>query len=162
MSVRCPKCGYEDSKVIESRDANSAIRRRRECLNCGSRFTTYERIERPNIAVIKRDGRKVLFDRQKLYNAIQRSVGKFMASETEIDNIVSRVEDRIYSLGELEVTSKQIGDYVLNELADRSEVAYVRFASVYREFKSADEFAQVLNELRESKRHKTEKAKNQQ
>lgn len=150
--MHCPKCDCDDSKVIESRDAGSAIRRRRECLNCGNRFTTYERVERPNIAVDKRDGRKVLFDRQKLYNAIQRSVGKFLTSETEVDNIVSSVEDRIYSLGELEVTSKQIGDYVLDELADRNEVAYVRFASVYREFKSADEFVQVLDELRRSHR----------
>lgn len=152
--MHCPKCGSENSKVIESRDAGSAIRRRRECLDCLYRFTTYERIERPNIAVIKRDGRKVLFDRQKLYNAVQRSVGKFLTSETEVDSIVSCVEDRIYSLGELEVTSRQIGDFVLDELAGRNEVAYVRFASVYREFKSADEFVEVLNELR---RHKNRK-----
>lgn len=152
--MHCPKCGSENSKVIESRDAGSAIRRRRECLDCLYRFTTYERIERPNIAVIKKDGRKVLFDRQKLYNAVQRSVGKFLTSETEVDSIVSCVEDRIYSLGELEVTSRQIGDFVLDELAGRNEVAYVRFASVYREFKSADEFVEVLNELR---RHKNRK-----
>lgn len=150
--MRCPKCGSEESKVIESRDAGSAIRRRRECLDCSYRFTTYERVERPSITVSKRDGREVLFDRQKLYGAIQRSVGKFLTSETEIDNIVSSVEDRIYSLGESKVTSRQIGDFVLDELADRNEVAYVRFASVYREFKSADEFVQVLTELRQNRR----------
>lgn len=150
--MHCPKCGSEDSKVIESRDAGSAVRRRRQCLKCDNRFTTYERVERPNIAVVKRDGRKVLFDRQKLYTAIQRSVGKFLTDETEVDEIVSQVEDRIYSLGELEVTSKQIGDFVLDELANRNEVAYVRFASVYREFKNADEFAKVLDQLREEKR----------
>lgn len=149
--MHCPKCGSEDTKVIESRDAGSAIRRRRECLACANRFTTYERVERPTIAVAKRDGRKVLFDRQKLYTAIQRSVGKFLTSEAEIDNIVSAVEDRIYSLGESEVNSKQIGDFVLDELANRNEVAYVRFASVYREFKSADEFVKVLDELRHSR-----------
>lgn len=149
--MHCPKCGSEDTKVIESRDAGSAIRRRRECLACANRFTTYERVERPTIAVAKRDGRKVLFDRQKLYTAIQRSVGKFLTSEAEIDNIVSSVEDRIYSLGESEVSSKQIGDFVLDELANRNEVAYVRFASVYREFKSADEFVKVLDELRHSR-----------
>lgn len=149
--MHCPKCGSEDTKVIESRDAGSAIRRRRECLACANRFTTYERVERPTIAVAKRDGRKVLFDRQKLYTAIQRSVGKFLTSEAEIDNIVSAVEDRIYSLGESEVGSKQIGDFVLDELANRNEVAYVRFASVYREFKSADEFVKVLDELRHSR-----------
>lgn len=150
--MRCPKCGSEESKVIESRDAGSAIRRRRECLDCSYRFTTYERVERPSITVSKRDGREVLFDRQKLYGAIQRSVGKFLTSETEIDNIVSSVEDRIYSLGESKVTSRQIGDFVLDELADRNEVAYVRFASVYREFKSADEFVQVLAELRQNRK----------
>ena len=150
--MRCPKCGSEESKVIESRDAGSAIRRRRECLDCSYRFTTYERVERPSITVSKRDGREVLFDRQKLYGAIQRSVGKFLTSETEIDNIVSSVEDRIYSLGESKVTSRQIGDFVLDELADRNEVAYVRFASVYREFKSADEFVQVLTELRQNRK----------
>lgn len=150
--MRCPKCGSEESKVIESRDAGSAIRRRRECLDCSYRFTTYERVERPSITVSKRDGREVLFDRQKLYGAIQRSVGKFLTSETEIDNIVSSVEDRIYSLGESKVTSRQIGNFVLDELADRNEVAYVRFASVYREFKSADEFVQVLAELRQNRR----------
>lgn len=149
--MHCPKCGSEDTKVIESRDAGSAIRRRRECLACANRFTTYERVERPTIAVAKRDGRKVLFDRQKLYTAIQRSVGKFLTSEAEIDNIVSAVEDRIYSLGESEVNSKQIGDFVLDELANRNEVAYVRFASVYREFKSADEFVKVLDELHHSR-----------
>lgn len=150
--MHCPKCGSEESKVIESRDAGSAIRRRRQCLKCDNRFTTYERIERPNIAVVKRDGRKVLFDRQKLYTAVQRSVGKLLNDEMEVDDVVSKVEDRIYSLGELEVTSKQIGDFVLDELANRNEVAYVRFASVYREFKSADEFAKVLDQLREEKR----------
>lgn len=149
--MHCPKCGSDNSKVVESRDAGSAIRRRRECLDCANRFTTYERIERPNIVVVKRDGRKVLFDRQKLANAIQRSVGKFLTSEVEVDSIVSGVEERIYSLGELEVTSRQVGDYVLDELADRNEVAYVRFASVYRDFQNADEFVRVLDELRRNK-----------
>ena len=126
-------------------------------MQCANRFTTYERIERPNIAVNKRDGRKVLFDRQKLYNSVQRSIGKFLTAETEVESIVSHVEDKIYSLGELEVTSKQIGDFVLDELANCNEIAYVRFASVYREFKSADEFAKVLDELRQSKNKQAEK-----
>lgn len=155
--MNCPKCGSEESKVIESRDSSGSIRRRRECLQCANRFTTYERIERPNIAVNKRDGRKVLFDRQKLYNSVQRSIGKLLTAETEVENIVSHVEDKIYSLGELEVTSKQIGDFVLDELANCNEIAYVRFASVYREFKSADEFAEVLDELRQSKNKQPEK-----
>ena len=146
----CPKCGSSDSKVIESRDATSAIRRRRECLSCGNRYTTYERIEHPNLAVVKKDGRKVLFDRQKLYNAIQRSVGKTLNGETEVDAIVSSVEDKLYGLGDLEIPSRQIGDMVLEELAKRNEVAYIRFASVYREFKNADEFVKELKKLRSS------------
>lgn len=146
--MQCPKCKHDDSRVVESRDAGSAIRRRRECLNCGARFTTYERIEHPNLAVVKSDGRKVLFDRQKLYNAIQRSVGKTLDNETEVDDIVTKVEDRLYADGELEFPSNKIGDLVMDELAHRNEVAYVRFASVYKKFKNADEFAQTLQELR--------------
>lgn len=146
--MQCPKCSNQDSKVIESRDANNAVRRRRECLGCGYRFTTYERVERSMVVVVKSDGRRVLFDRQKLATAIHRSVGKSLTAEVEVDNIVSCVEERIYSLGQSEVTSRQIGDFVLDELAKRNEVAYIRFASVYREFKSADEFVRVLKELR--------------
>lgn len=146
--MQCPKCKHDDSRVVESRDAGSATRRRRECLNCGTRFTTYERIEHPNLAVVKSDGRKVLFDRQKLYNAIQRSVGKTLDNETEVDDIVTKVEDRLYADGELEFPSNKIGDLVMDELAHRNEVAYVRFASVYKKFKNADEFAQTLQELR--------------
>ncbi len=146
--MQCLKCKHDDSRVVESRDAGSAIRRRRECLNCGTRFTTYERIEHPNLAVVKSDGRKVLFDRQKLYNAIQRSVGKTLDNETEVDDIVTKVEDRLYADGELEFPSSKIGDLVMDELAHRNEVAYVRFASVYKKFKNADEFAQTLQELR--------------
>ena len=149
--MHCPKCGSDDSKVIESRDTGGSIRRRRECEKCNARYTTYERLERPNLAVIKKDGRKVLFDRQKLFNAIQRSVGKFLDSETEVDEIVTRVEDGLHGLGELEISSKQIGDFVMEELAKRNEVAYIRFASVYREFKNADEFVETLKELRSNK-----------
>lgn len=155
----CPRCQAEDSRVLESRDAGSSIRRRRECVKCGYRYTTYERVERPNIAVIKSDGRRVLFDRQKLATAIQRSVGKLLTAETEVDEIVSAVEDKIYGLGVTEVTSKQIGDFVLEELADRNEVAYIRFASVYREFKNADEFVTVLQELRDKKHNEARRNK---
>jgi len=148
--MHCLKCGNDDSKVVESRDTGDAVRRRRECLKCENRYTTYERIERPNLAVIKKDRRKVLFDRGKLYNAVQRSVGKFLDSETEVEDVVARVEDDLYGLGELEVTSKQIGDFVMAELARRNEVAYIRFASVYREFENADEFVKALKELRKN------------
>jgi transcriptional repressor NrdR len=137
--------------VLESRDTGGSIRRRRECEKCHSRFTTYERLERPNLAVIKRSGSRELFDREKLKSAISRSVGKFLNGELETEEIVERIEDALYSLGENEITSKQIGDLVLDELAKRNEIAYIRFASVYREFKNADEFVETLKELRSNK-----------
>ncbi|MGE5309664.1 MAG: transcriptional regulator NrdR [Sphaerimonospora mesophila] len=146
--MHCPKCGNDDSKVVESRDTGDSVRRRRECLACGRRYTTYERIEKPNLAIIKKDKRRELFDRDKLKRAIARSVGKFLGGEVETEEVVARVEDALYSLGENEVTSQQIGDAVMAELARRNEVAYIRFASVYREFKNADEFVETLKELR--------------
>lgn len=147
--MHCSKCRDGESKVIESRDTGDSVRRRRECLKCGNRYTTYERLERPNLAVMKRDKRRELFDRDKLKRAVYQSVGKFLNGEIEVEEIVSHVEDAMYSLGEMEITSKQIGDAVMTELAHRNEVAYIRFASVYREFKNADEFVQALKELRQ-------------
>ena len=134
-----------DSRVIESREVGDGvtIRRRRETPD-GKRFTTYERIEKPNLAVIKKDGTRELYDREKLTTAIRRSVGKFFASEVEIEKIVTDVEDNLYALGESEVPSKKIGALVLDELAGTNEVAYVRFASVYHEFKTLDEFEAIL------------------
>lgn len=141
-----------DSRVIESRESADGvtIRRRRETPD-GKRFTTYERIERPNLAVIKKDGTRELFDRDKLASAIHRSVGKFFSSELEVERIINDVEDAVYDLGESEVTSRQIGDIVLDMLAVRNEVAYVRFASVYHEFKTLDEFEEILKQRRHPK-----------
>lgn len=148
--MKCPQCGFEDAKVIESRDASDgdAIRRRRECLQCKHRYTTYERIERPNLAVIKKDGERELFDRKKLFVAVHRSVGKFFNSDVEIEAMVARVEDKLYAENSPEINSRLIGDLILAELANRNEVAYVRFASVYREFKSLNEFEEALKQLR--------------
>jgi len=141
-----------DSRVIESREVGDGvtIRRRRETPD-GRRFTTYERIEKPNLAVVKKDGTRELYDRDKLATAIRRSVGKFFASEIEIEEIVNNVEEGLYALGESEVASKTIGEYVLDELAHRNEVAYVRFASVYHEFKTLDEFESILASRRKGK-----------
>jgi len=135
-----------DSRVIESRESADGvtIRRRRESLDGKHRFTTYERIERPNLAVIKKDSSRELFDREKLATAIKRSVGKFFSSEVEVEEIINNVEEALYELGESEVASRQIGDLVLDELAVRNEVAYVRFASVYHDFKTLDEFEEIL------------------
>ncbi|MDO8336311.1 MAG: transcriptional regulator NrdR [Candidatus Saccharibacteria bacterium] len=151
--MRCPHCSNQDSKVIESRDASEsgAIRRRRECLKCGTRYTTYERVERPNLAIVKKDGARELFDRNKLFAAIHRSVGKFLSSDLEVDAIVSKVENELYARGDTELPSTVIGDLVLAELGERNQVAYVRFASVYQEFKTVDEFADALEKLRKKK-----------
>lgn len=138
-----------DSRVIESREVGDGvtIRRRRETPD-GNRFTTYERIEKPNLAVIKRDGTRELFDRDKLSLSVKRSVGKFFASELEVEQIIDDVEAYMYSLGDSEITSRQIGDQVLDELASKNEVAYVRFASVYHEFKTLDDFVKILEQRR--------------
>lgn len=139
-----------DTRVIESREVGDGItiRRRRETLDGKHRFTTYERIEKPNLAVIKKDGSRELFDREKLATAIKRSVGKFFSSEIEVEEIIDSVENALYELGESEIFSRQIGDKVLDELAVRNEVAYVRFASVYHEFKTLDEFEAILAQRR--------------
>lgn len=136
-----------DSRVVESREVGDgvAIRRRRETPD-GKRFTTYERIEKPSLAVIKKDGSRELFDRDKLATAIKRSVGKFFSSEVEVEEMIDQIEDALYNLGETEIASRQIGDKVLDELASRNEVAYVRFASVYHEFKTLDDFVKILEQ----------------
>ena len=146
------KYNIGDSRVIESREVSDGvtIRRRRESPN-GKRFTTYERIERPNLAVIKKNGTRELFDRDKLSIAIKRSVGKFFKSEVEIEEMISEIEDALYMIGDNEITSKQIGDKVLDELASRNEVAYVRFASVYHEFKTLNDFVKILEQQRNQK-----------
>ncbi|MBP6038470.1 MAG: transcriptional repressor NrdR [Candidatus Saccharimonas sp.] len=143
-----------DSRVLESRESADGItiRRRRETMDGRHRFTTYERIEHPNLAVIKKDGARELFDREKLTTAIRRSVGKFFKSEVEVENIINSVEERLYELGESEVLSSQIGEFVLDELAACNEVAYVRFASVFHKFKTLDDFVAILEQRKRSKR----------
>ena len=136
-----------DSKVLESRETvdGTMIRRRRETPD-GHRFTTYERIEMPPLTVAKRSGNKEIFDRDKLLLAVRRSVGKFFNSELEVEDVVNRASDILYSLGTDEITSKQIGEAVLDVLAEVNEVAYVRFASVFREFKTLEDFENILKE----------------
>lgn len=137
-----------DSRVLESRESADGItiRRRRETMDGKYRFTTYERIEHPNLAVIKQGGSRELFDREKLAGAIRRSVGKFFKSEIEIEEIINHVEERLYGLGENEIPSAQIGEFVLDELAAKNEVAYVRFASVFHKFKTLDDFVKILEQ----------------
>lgn len=144
-----------DSRVIESREVSDGvtIRRRREAPD-GTRFTTYERIEKPNLAVVKKNGARELYDRDKLATAIKRSVGKFFTSEVEVEEMIDVIENGLYDLGETEISSQQIGDKVLDELAERNEVAYVRFASVYQEFKTLDDFVKILEQRRQQKQAK--------
>lgn len=147
-----PKYKIGDSRVIESRETadGAAIRRRRVSMDGKQRFTTYERIERANLAVVKKDSTRELFDRVKLSNAIKQSVGKFFTSEVEVEDIINKVEDALYDMGESEISSRQIGDMIMDELAARNEVAYVRFASVYHKFKTLDEFEEILKQRRKN------------
>lgn len=147
--MRCPACGTSDSRVVDSRTAQSgrAIRRRRECQQCGKRFTTYETIEEGELIVIKSDGRREPFDRNKVFRGIQIACTKRPISTEQIEEIVERVAFYLNSLGEREVSTKRIGEYVMEELRKLDDVAYVRFASVYREFKDRKEFLEELRQL---------------
>lgn len=142
-----------DSKVLESRETpdGKMIRRRRVTSDGKYRFTTYERIERPELSVLKRSGKRESFDRDKLLSAVSRSVGKFFDSELEVEQVVNRVVDLVYGLGREEVESKEIGEAILEVLAEMNEVAYVRFASVFREFKTLIDFEKIIREQREKK-----------
>ena len=141
-----------DSKVLESRETvdGTMIRRRRESKD-GHRFTTYERIEMPPLTVTKRSGNKEIYDRDKLLLAVRRSVGKFFNSELEVEDVVTKASDILYSYGTDEITSRQIGEAVLDVLAEVNEVAYVRFASVFREFKTLEDFEKILKEQKKKK-----------
>ena len=142
-----------DSKVLESRETvdGTMIRRRRETPD-GHRFTTYERIELPPLTVMKRSGNKEIFDRDKLLLAVKRSVGKFFNSELEVEEVVNRATDILYGYNTDQITSKQIGEAVLDVLADVNEVAYVRFASVFRELKTLEDFENILKEQKHKKK----------
>jgi transcriptional repressor NrdR len=148
--MRCIRCQATESKVNESRftAGGDSIRRRRECLNCHLRYTTYERIEKPNLAVVKKNGNRELFDRHKLSVALRLSVGKFFSSEVELEEVVNRVEEALYAKNINEIRSQDIGDLLLKELAETNKVAYVRFASVYKEFRSLEEFERILKQVK--------------
>lgn len=152
--MRCIFCGYEDSKVIDSRSADEGrtIRRRRECFNCGKRFTTYETIEDTPVLVIKANGARQTFDAQKVKNGIIKSCEKRPVSMTVIDEIVGAVTKQVYNSMEQEVSSKYIGELVMNELKKYDEVAYVRYASVYRSFKDISSFLEELQSMMNNKK----------
>jgi len=145
--MKCPKCSNMENKVIDSRTNREGdmTRRRRECLNCGERFTTYERIETTPLLVIKKDGRREEFDRRKILSGIQKACQKRPVSIEQMEDIVDKIEKYFQESGEKEVSAVTVGEKVVKELYNLDGVAYVRFASVYRDFKDANEF---LSELR--------------
>lgn len=148
----CPFCTHVESKVVNSRQSpkGDSIRRRRECLKCGHRFTTFEMVEKVPIMVIKRDGRREAFDRQKLAGGILRSCEKRPVTLEEVERIVQFVEKTLYNNMEKEVSSLKIGEMVLKKLRELDEVAYVRFASVYRQFRDVSEFSHEVKVLLQS------------
>ena len=147
--MKCPFCEFEESKVIDSRptDEGEAIRRRRECLNCAKRFTTYEKIETIPLMVIKKDGSRQMFDRQKLLNGIMRACEKRPVALQEIEKIADDIELDLMGKLDHEISTEHIGNMVMDRLKDIDEVAYVRFASVYRQFKDIDTFMAELTKL---------------
>jgi len=151
--VKCNQCHSDDIKVIESRDVaeGQAIRRRRMCVACGNRFTTYERVERPQLIVIKNDGTRELFSRTKLLAGLYRACEKTSVTTLELEKIVDDIEQELYACGEQEVRSHRIGELVMDQLARLNEVAYVRFASVYRRFKDIASFEKELSLVRQGK-----------
>ena len=144
--MKCPFCGYDDSKVLDTRptDEGYTIRRRRECLKCQKRFTTYEKIEKSPVMVIKKDGNRQAFDRDKIVRGMIKSCEKRPVSADEIEEAVNNIEKKIENSMRREITSLEIGDMVMEELKDLDEVSYVRFASVYREFKDLQYFVDEL------------------
>lgn len=147
--MRCPKCGCEESKVVDSRpsESNDAIRRRRECVKCGYRFTTYERREEMPLLVVKKDGRKETFDRQKLMRGLLAATVKRSVPVEALDSLIDDIESELRDEGVNEVSSHDLGSMVLKRLVDVDKVAYIRFASVYRDFKDVDEFSEELRSL---------------
>ncbi|WP_105109840.1 transcriptional regulator NrdR [Streptococcus suis] len=147
--MRCPKCQSLKSSVVDSRQAEdgNTIRRRRSCDQCGQRFTTYERIEEKTLVVVKKDGTREQFSREKIFNGIIRSAQKRPVSTDDIDEVVNRIEQKVRAQGESEIESDVIGNLVMEELVELDEITYVRFASVYRSFKDVEELENLLKQM---------------
>jgi transcriptional repressor NrdR len=145
--MKCPYCGHEEDKVVDSRPSSDgrSVRRRRECLSCEKRFTTYEYVENVSLVVVKNDGRREPFDRQKLLRGIELACNKRPVSAKKIASLVEEIEEELQSLSKKEITSKEVGAAVMKRLRSLDEVSYVRFASVYHKFKDINEF---MNELK--------------
>ena len=147
--MRCPYCNFPESKVIDSRptDESNSIRRRRECLSCGKRFTTYETVESVPLVVVKKDGSRQAFDRNKILNGLVKACEKRPVSMEVLEKTVSEIEQKLLNSMDREVPSERVGELVMDALKEVDQVAYVRFASVYRQFKDIDTFMAELNKL---------------
>lgn len=154
--MKCHKCNHNDTKVIESREVaeGESTRRRRKCPVCNARFTTYERLERPQLVVIKQDNSRELFDRNKLIAGLHRACDKTPVTSMQIEKLVADIENQLFNQGEPEVSSHYIGELVIDGLSELSEVAYVRFASVYRRFTDITGFEAELAQIRAKKASK--------
>lgn len=155
--MRCPFCDHPDTQVIETRESDdgASTRRRRRCLNCDKRFTTYERVELALPAVVKKNGVRTEFDRRKMRASMALALRKRPVSAEAVDAAIHRIEDKLLTLGLREVPSERVGELVMRELKKLDKVAYVRFASVYRSFEDVDEFADVILEVQARKRRTT-------
>jgi transcriptional repressor NrdR len=151
--MKCPYCGFQESKVVDSRHSEDSlsIRRRRECLNCQKRFTTYEIVESLPIIVVKKDGSRQAFDRNKVLNSMVRAFDKRQVEMADLDRITTEIEQSIQNTLEREVSTDRIGELVMERIKPLDEVAYVRFASVYRQFKDINSFMQELKKIQEEK-----------
>lgn len=149
--MRCPVCEHDEDRVVDSRSTRegAAIRRRRECLSCQHRYTTYEYVERAPVLVVKKDGRRVAYDREKLLSGLMRACQKRPVSREQMDRVVARVEAHVLGGAADEVQSRALGEAVMAELEDLDEIAYVRFASVYRSFRNVNQFMEELKDLLE-------------
>jgi len=146
--MQCPYCHHIETKVTDSRDTGVfTIRRRRECLDCGKRFTTYEYIEMQPLYVVKKDGRREKFDRNKIKNGIQKAIEKRPVSHSQVEEILDKIEEKIRRNGSEEIKSKDIGEYVMDSLKELDHVAYIRFASVYRSFTDVSSFEEEIKNL---------------
>ena len=152
--MKCPFCNYSDSKVVDSRptDEGTSIRRRRECLHCLKRFTTYETIERLPLMLVKRDGTREPYDRNKLLSGVMKACEKRPVPQARLEQLVDTVEQKLFGTLETEISSQKIGEMVMQELKNVDEVAYVRFASDYRQFKDINTFLEELNSLLQNKK----------
>ena len=157
--MKCPYCGYKEDKVVDSRATaeESAVRRRRECLKCGKRFTTYEYIEEVSLMVIKKDGRREPFDRKKVLSGIIKACEKRPISMEKMEDIVIQIERAIQKKSDREVSASRIGELVMERLKVLDDVAYVRFASVYRQFKDVGQFMVQLKDILNKEKRKTSK-----